>query len=184
DATGDDDDATGDDDDATGDDDDSGGGDDDDSAGGDDDDATGDDDDATGDDDDSSGDDDDSSGPCGMGDMTTALEVRVGGSPGASFSPTDNLTFAAIVHNPCPFEVTITSISTCLVSSWTATDSNGLATGAGVACGDAFTDFTVPSFDSIEETTSMGTFTAETYVGTADIDVPGLPDPTTGFTVQ
>ena len=178
---GDDDDATGDDDDATGDDDDDD--DDDDATPGDDDDDD-DDDDATGDDDDSAGDDDDSGGPCGAGDFTTSMEIRVNGVVGATFASTDQLTFAGLVWNPCPFEVTVTSISTCLVSSWTVVDGNGLGMGAGVACGDAFTDYTVPALDSIEETVAWGTLPAQTYDGEAGFDVPGLPIGAVSFTVQ
>ena len=188
-AVGDDDDATGDDDDATGDDDDSAG-DDDDSAGddddssGDDDDSAGDDDDSAGDDDDSAGDDDDSSGPCGMDDLTTSLEIRAGGVTGATFASTDVLTYAGIVNNPCPFEVTVTSISTCLAVSWSAEPGTGVALGGGMACGDALTDYTVPELDSIESTIEVGTLPVGTYTGTVSFDVPSLPAASTTFTVQ
>ncbi len=167
-AVGDDDDATGDDDDATGDDDD----------------ATGDDDDSAGDDDDSAGDDDDSSGPCGMDDLTTSLEVRASGVTGATFASTDVLTYAGIVNNPCPFEVTVTSVSTCLAVSWSADPGAGVASGGGMACGDALTDYTVPELDSIESTIEVGTLPGGSYTGTVAFDVPGLPDASTTFVVQ
>jgi hypothetical protein len=184
DATGDDDDATGDDDDATGDDDDATGDDDDDDD--DDDDATGDDDDddATGDDDDDSGDDDDSAA-CGSADLTATMEIRdADGNAGTSFTTTDDLTFAGILWNPCSDDVVLTSISTCLVASWSVENSNGMGMGAGVACGDSMTDFTVPADGSLEDTVNWGLLPAETYVGQADFDTPVPPNPTINFTVQ
>ena len=166
-------------------DDDSAVGDDDDSAGDDDDSAVGDDDDSAGDDDDSAvGDDDDSAGPCGIDDVTTSLEIRTGGVTGATFATTDVLTYAGIVNNPCPFEVTVTSMSTCLAVSWSADPGAGVATGGGMACGEALTDFTVPGLDALESTIEAGTLGAGTYTGTVTFDVPGLPAASTTFTVQ
>ncbi len=158
---------------------------DDDDVTGDDDDATGDDDDATGDDDDATGDDDDSANPCDASDATATLEIRdADGVAGTVFTVTDDLTFAAIIWNPCPVEVVLNSISTCLVAGWSVTDSSGMGMGAGVACGDAMTAFPIPANGSIEDTVDWGTMAAEAYSVEADFDTFTPGNPTGSFVVQ
>jgi len=74
----------------------------------------------------------------------------------------------------------VTSISTCLATSFSVV--GGMGTGVG--CGDALTDFDIPALDSIEETIVFGTLSVGSYTAQTTFDVPGLSDAMTTFVVQ
>jgi hypothetical protein len=139
--------------------------------------------------DDDAGDDDagdDDVAPCGFAELTTRLELRdAAGAPATSFATTDDVHLAGIIDNGCPFEVTVTSISTCLIATFTVTEAGGAEVSQGLACGDALVDWVIPGNDSIEASESMGALPAGSYTSSALFEVQGLPTPTGGaFVVQ
>ncbi len=122
--------------------------------------------DSSGDSGDSGGDSGDSGGAgCTVADLVWTAEVRdATGAAGTVFSPRQPLTVAGVVSNPCSSDVSFTTPDSCLVTSYSVTDSRGQGMGVAVACAAVLTGWVVPAGGTVEESTSFGRLTPESYV--------------------
>jgi hypothetical protein len=115
---------------------------------------------------DSGGDSGDSGGgACTVADLLWTAEVRdATGAAGTVFSPRQPLTVAGVVSNPCSSDVSFTTPDSCLVTSYSVTDSRGQGMGVGIACAAVLTSWVVPAGGTVEESTNFGRLTPESYV--------------------
>lgn len=121
---------------------------------------------------------------CTTADLDYIAEVRdAKGTAGTSFSAKEELTLAGVVKNPCSEDVTFETPSSCLVSSWTTTDSSGMGMGAAVPCLAVITTWTVAAGGSVEETMYWGRLSPDDWEASVSFDVKKHPTATQKFTV-
>ena len=64
---------------------------------------------------------------------------------------------AGVVRNPCPDDITLTTGSSCLVTTWSVTDSSGRSTSSSPLCSSVITTWTVKAGSSVDAAEPWGT---------------------------